>query len=212
MATIQKGILGGFSGTVGTVVGANWRGQDVIRSRPKKGQRTPTEQQLMQRIKFGLVTQFLAPLGPLTRAWYGNPAGVKSRRNLAVSYHIKDAVIGVYPDYTMDYTKVIVTKGELPSVQEPAVTPATGAVLDFAWADNSDQGLAKPDDLFLAVIYNEARNLFEYRHTAARNAAAFEFSLPASWTGDSVQCWISFISADLKKQANSTFMGAQVLI
>jgi hypothetical protein len=26
MARISKGILGGFSGKVGTVVGANWRG------------------------------------------------------------------------------------------------------------------------------------------------------------------------------------------
>lgn len=35
MATLNKGILGGFSGKVGTVVGANWRGLDIIRSRPK---------------------------------------------------------------------------------------------------------------------------------------------------------------------------------
>jgi hypothetical protein len=42
MAKFNKGILGGFSGTVGTVVGANWRGMDVMRSRPKKSGSTPT--------------------------------------------------------------------------------------------------------------------------------------------------------------------------
>ena len=34
MAEIKKGILGGFSGKVGPVVGANWRGKDIIRSTP----------------------------------------------------------------------------------------------------------------------------------------------------------------------------------
>ncbi len=35
MAEIKKGILGGFSGKVGTVVGVNWRGKDIIRSYQK---------------------------------------------------------------------------------------------------------------------------------------------------------------------------------
>ena len=30
MAEIKKGILGGFSGKVGTVVGANWRGTNIL--------------------------------------------------------------------------------------------------------------------------------------------------------------------------------------
>ena len=212
MGTISKGILGGFSGKVGTVVGANWRGMDVIRSVPKKIQRTPTESQMIQRLKFALVTQFLAPVGPLTRSWYGQPSGVKSRRNLAVSYHIKEAVTGVNPDFMMDYVKVIMTKGELPSVQEPDVVPAAGALLGCSWEDNSDQGLANPDDLFLIVIYNETRKLFDYQHTAARSALSFNMQLPATWTGEEVQCWVSFISADEKKQANSIYMGAMVLL
>ena len=78
MATIQKGILGRFSGKVGTVVGANWRGQDVIRSVPKKSTRIPIELQQEQRLKFRLASKFLAPIAPLTRNWFGQPAGVKS--------------------------------------------------------------------------------------------------------------------------------------
>ena len=42
MANISKGILGGFSGKVGTIVGANYRGKDIIRSVPKKSGRKPT--------------------------------------------------------------------------------------------------------------------------------------------------------------------------
>ena len=32
MGTIKKGILGGFSGKVGTVIGAAWKGIDYMRS------------------------------------------------------------------------------------------------------------------------------------------------------------------------------------
>jgi hypothetical protein len=34
MGKISKGILGGFSGTVGTVVGGKWKGIDYMRSKP----------------------------------------------------------------------------------------------------------------------------------------------------------------------------------
>ena len=43
MAEIKKGILGGFSGKVGTVVGVNWRGRDIIKKKKKKSKRRSTD-------------------------------------------------------------------------------------------------------------------------------------------------------------------------
>ena len=37
MATFEKGILGGFSGKVGNVVGSRWRGKNIMRSLPQRG-------------------------------------------------------------------------------------------------------------------------------------------------------------------------------
>ena len=92
MATISKGILGGFSGKVGTVVGANWRGKDIIRSVPKTGHRTATDKQLLQQMKFKLVVTFLQPLKSIQNLYFGSESGAKSRVNLAVSYTINEAV------------------------------------------------------------------------------------------------------------------------
>ena len=36
MAKIEHGILGGFSGTVGTVIGGSWKGIDTMRSKAKR--------------------------------------------------------------------------------------------------------------------------------------------------------------------------------
>lgn len=75
MATLNKGILGGFSGKVGTVVGANWRGLDIIRSRPKISKRNPTEKQLEQQMKFKLAISFLQPLSQSSRCISGRRVG-----------------------------------------------------------------------------------------------------------------------------------------
>ncbi|OCA74226.1 DUF6266 family protein [Chryseobacterium arthrosphaerae] len=92
MARITKGILGGFSGKVGTIVGANWRGKDIIRSIPTPSNRPPSEKQMLQQMKFKLVVSFLRPLGAIQKKYFGLNSGSKSRINLAVSYTINEAV------------------------------------------------------------------------------------------------------------------------
>jgi hypothetical protein len=67
MGRIKKGILGGFSGKVGTVVGANWKEISYMRSLPQKVKNPRTEAQRKQRSKFLLVVNLLKPLNPLLR-------------------------------------------------------------------------------------------------------------------------------------------------
>ena len=79
MGTYNKGILGPFSGKVGTVIGVTWRGMDIMRSLPKKGNHTPTAIQLLQREKFSFVTDFLTPINPVLSRFYGANSGSKTR-------------------------------------------------------------------------------------------------------------------------------------
>lgn len=65
MATIKKGILGGFSGKVGTVIGGNWKGIDYMRSLPKKSSKPATALQNDQRIKFTIAMAFIKPISKL---------------------------------------------------------------------------------------------------------------------------------------------------
>ena len=115
MATFEKGILGGFSGKVGNVVGARWRGKNVMRSLPQRGDYTPTERQEEQRQKFRTVIRFLSPISGVLDLYFGSPQGDKSRINLATSYHLKDAVVNTAQGMVMDYAKVLISKGDLRS-------------------------------------------------------------------------------------------------
>lgn len=85
MAIYNQGILGAFTGTVGTVVGANWRGKNVMRSRPRSTKRTPTLAQQQHRDKFAKMAKFLNPLRNILNKYYGNNIEYKSRFNMAMS-------------------------------------------------------------------------------------------------------------------------------
>jgi hypothetical protein len=171
MGTFNKGILGGFSGKVGTVVGFNWRGLDVMRSLPKKSGRQPSEKQLIVQARFTLTAHFLAPIKAILSAYFGQPSAEKSRYNLAFSYHNKEAIIGTYPDYEIDFQKVIVSKGELLNVEQPTVVAQSGAELKYSWIDNTGEGEAKATDTVLVVVFNPARSLFSYKEMAAERVA-----------------------------------------
>jgi len=72
MGTIKQGILGGFSGKVGNVVGASWKGIDYIRSLPSSVSNPRTPGQVTQRTKFSMVQSFLTSMIPVIRVGFKN--------------------------------------------------------------------------------------------------------------------------------------------
>lgn len=87
MGKFNDGIFGSFSGRVGNVVGANWRGIDVLRKRPrKKPNRTATANQLEHRAKFAAVVEFLNPIKEVAGAYFSRETKSKSRYNLATGF------------------------------------------------------------------------------------------------------------------------------
>ena len=207
MGTYNKGILGPFSGKVGTVVGANWRGKDVMRSLPKKTDRTPTATQLLQREKFTAVSDFLTPISNVLSLFYGSGSGELTRRNQAMSYHMKEAVNYVDPNFEIVFDKVQISKGDLLGVQNPTVMSPDPGVIKFNWDDNSEQGSAKATDQLVVVLYSPAEDLY---YTNG-NAAGVTIPLPTYFAGLEVQSWITFASATGKSYATSVYLGAVVI-
>lgn len=71
MATFSKGILGGYSGKVGNVVGVRWRGKDILRSLPSKNTQAATQAQLNQRDRFTVAMRFVTPIKDILSAYFG---------------------------------------------------------------------------------------------------------------------------------------------
>lgn len=208
MGTYNKGILGPFSGKVGTVVGTSWRGKDIMRSLPKKTNRTATEIQQLQRDKFTFVSEFLTPMSPVLTKYFGSGSGEQTRRNQAMSYHMKEAVSYTEPDFEILYNKVQISKGDLLGVQNATVASPTVSEVVFNWEDNSGQGSAKTTDRLIVVLYAPESGLYHLLLDAAtRNERNVTLTLPDYLSGQVLQSWITFASADDKSYATSIYMG-----
>ena len=104
MGTYLKGILGPFSGKIGTVIGSTWNGIEYMRSLPRPSGKAPTDLQLIQRAKFGLATGFLSPIRAILNVGFKSLAVKQTGFNVATSQVVKEAITGTYPDLEIDYS------------------------------------------------------------------------------------------------------------
>ena len=208
MGTIKKGILGGFSGKVGTVVGSSWKGISYMRSLPQKVRNPRTEPQKSQRSKFALSLGLLQPMTALLRTGWKLYAHRQSPFNAAMSYTINNVIIGSYPDYEIAASKLLVSRG--------ALTPAASGVaaiesgnLVFYWNDNSGVKSAKATDKALIAVLNIAKGEAITDNAGAVRATGLQtVALPAEWSGDSAEAYLGFISEDGREVANSVYLGS----
>ncbi len=208
MAQIKKGILGGFSGKVGTVVGAHWRGKDIIRSLPTPSKKPPTELQLMQRLKFSTVVQFLQPLGPILNQFFGSKHEVKTRQNLATSYTLINAVDVVNFKPSIRYDRVLITKGELLGFQNLTVSFSQHKEFDISYENNSNQGNALATDNVNFVSYCIDLNLFHIMgNVVTRNLYPISLHVPEMWQGTEIVVWLYLTNAEQTHASTSAYGG-----
>ena len=209
MGTIKKGILGGFSGKVGTVVGASWKGIAYMRSLPQKVRNPRTEPQRMQRSKFALTMNFLKPITGLLRTGWKMYAHRQSPINAAMSYAIANAITGTYPNYAIDPGKILISRGGLSPALNASATAVAGGTVTFAWSDNSGSSTAGQTDKALLAVVNPAKSEAVFDTAGAtRSDTTMSVNLPADWVGETVDAYIGFISEDSKDIANSVYLGS----
>ncbi|HLU84819.1 MAG TPA: DUF6266 family protein [Vicingaceae bacterium] len=210
MARQLGGIMDGFSGTIGNIIGYRWRGQDFIRSRPSRTKkRKPTKAQKLQREKFAMVMQFLNGIREVVDQFYGQPEKTKSRFNLALSYHLKEAVIqDSNQRFAMDYQRVLVSMGELREVEQVSYTKNPGRVISLSWVNNSRQGNAEATDLLHAVVYCPRLKEFRsYPDLASRASEWTSFQLPLSFKNKELHLWVYMTSLSKKEKSLNTYLG-----
>lgn len=195
MGTIKKGILGGVSGAVGNVVGANWKGIDYLRIKPSNVSNPNTDLQSTQRLKFSAVLKFLQPITEFIRVGFKAYAIKMSAFNAAFSYNYHNALTGSYPDFGLDYAKVLVSRGNLPGAVNPACTSTDPGKVNLTWEPNAAGGMALDSDTMLVVIFEPASTQAVYLLNAGvRSDGSAEVSVPADFSGQTVHCFISFMA------------------
>jgi hypothetical protein len=209
MGKINLGILGGFSGKVGNVVGGKWKGISYMRARSTSVSNPRTDGQMNQRTKFALVLSVLKPMTGFLRVGYKKYAINQTAFNAAMSYMLNNAITGSSSaDYSIDLSKVLVSRGNLTGAANAKATSANG-VVTLTWDDNSGNGTATQTDKALIVVLNstKAESVFDAGGNQ-RVAGTEDISVPADWVGESVEVFLGFITADGKEVANSVYLGS----
>jgi len=212
MGKINQGILGRFSGKVGNVVGGTWKGIGYMRIMPASVANPQTVPQLDQRQKFSLTMSFLQPLSQFLKTGFKSFAVKMTGINAAMSYNFHHAVTGAYPNYTVDYPNALVARGNLAPALNPTAASTVAGTIVFTWDDNSGEIGASALDKSLIVVYNPVKHqAVTVNELAERADGTQTVTVPDSFSGDLVQCYMAFIAAD-GTVSNSGFAGAVTVL
>ena len=197
MATYKQGILGGFSGRIGNVIGAFWKGRQVMRIRAATVNDANTVRQQEQRLKFKLMVSFINAHKALVNWGFGAYDRTMSAMNAAVSLNFKSAITGIFPNLTIDLPKVILSKGSLPGFEDNIVTSTLPNTISLDWLDNTGTFNALgTDNLMVSVVDDASLEVILFPNAAKRADEEIMLTLPALWTAKHVTVYTFFVNED----------------
>lgn len=208
MAIFSKGILGGFSGKVGNVIGSTWRGKDVLRSLPTKRNRVATQSQLDQQEKFSLILKFMSTMTALLNTTYKAYGKGISAVNAAVSYNLQNGISGAASPFNLNYPTILLSRGDLPNTSSATAVAEAGNAVKFTWENNAGLGKAKATDKVILVVYCPALSHTVYIQGGNMRSELTQSLTVAAFTGETVETWLAFIADNGTVVSNSMYTGS----
>lgn len=209
MARLSSGIFGPIHGKLGSVVGAVWKQTAYLRTMPAENKtgRKATTGQIACREKFKFVQEWLQVFYPYITIGFKNYAKDKTEINAAFSKNYHEATVGVYPDLSIDYSKVILSKGRLPglyAVQHQLTAPDE---LRLNWRQNQNDDSCYDDQVMLVVYSSELKIADGFIGGSNRADLQCIFKLNPKLIGKPLDVYVSVVSLNGKKVSNSEYLG-----
>jgi hypothetical protein len=152
MARVQQGILGGFSGKIGNIVGSSWKGIAVMKTKPLSVANPKTAAQTAQRTDFKDAVDFAKVINSqIIKPLWDRFADRMSGFNDFISKNIGD----IKPGSDLA-SKVKISTGQMAAtaISSASLDPATNQ-LTISWADDSGEGFKLADDEAYIVVFDE---------------------------------------------------------
>lgn len=210
MAKYSRGTFGLISGTVNNAVGASWRGVNYLRNVAKKSNKAPSTGQLAVQAKLVLAASQLARIKTVLNLGFSDKKLNKTTGyNAAVREFINTAIVGEYPDFSVDYTKMQLSKGSLNTLKYVKLT-ALNAVLTIEWVAVEDSLLGNTDDEVLVLLYNSTSDEYMTNMSAKRYDGELILEL-AEVPGSTIEVWLFCVSKDRKSVSTSQYVGKVIV-
>ncbi|WP_069660916.1 DUF6266 family protein [Arcticibacter eurypsychrophilus] len=203
MAQFNQGVLGAFSGKVGSVVGSNWRDIDYMRGLPKQSSKPATAKQLLIREKFRLLIQFLTLVKSVINQGFKNEDTRRATAfNLAFTAN-KDAFAGTDTEPVLDFSKMIFSKGSGVSKATGCKIVADGdGVLTVTWDAISGNAQALTDEATV-VLYCEEDKEVVVHEGVLRSLNTAQVEIPSNWSSCTIHGYVYMTSKEDKNSLTS---------
>lgn len=205
MATFKQGILGGFSGKVGGVIGSSWKGIDTMRSQPSSVTNPRTNAQVANRSRFKSVSQLAAALlttivKPLNDRFAQKMSGFNDfcQRNASAF----DTLGAFVP------ANLVLSRGKLsaPAELEQVNADYTQAVIGYS-SDLIGSFDSATDKVYAAVIGKNGDIFGVSSGLVNREFAEITIQTPTGRSAaDPGTCYLSFLRADGTQVSNSSYI------
>jgi hypothetical protein len=203
--------MGGFiQGRIGNLVYYVKNGKQMVREAGKMT-KPPTLPQLQNRMELAVAVAFLRPLTEFINV--GFTVGQKDYQkgktsyNLAVAYNKPNAVTGSYPDVVVDFTKVMVSNGNIDMAMLPSMA-LTAEGIRFEWLCPLDTIWPRHTDEVMMLAYFPVLAKAVYVTAGVKRSAGTDvLALPEELLAEYMEVYISFVANDRKAAARSTYLG-----
>jgi len=213
MAIVQNPITGRTTGKFSTAVFSKQFGKNTMRSKPLEVKNPRTLAQREQRAKFSLLVELARKFLTFIRTSFKQTAIGMSEFNSFMQTNINEVISGAFPDYTIDYDQLIVSKGTLTGATGETASAIAGNSVTIDWVDNSGVGDALSTDKALMLILNPNSSNVVYDTTLKTRAdQTADLVVPNDWIGEEVYVYLSFMNETGDKVADSSFVGSVTIV
>jgi hypothetical protein len=205
MAVIKKGILGGFKGKAGAVVGYRLMDQDIMRGLAELRSSSVTNKEMANRWKFNVSQSWLQPITEVLRIGF---AGFKANChgfNGAKSFVSNNSIHGLYPFYYVDPALACISHGQLFAGTGLKAELGADRNVVFTW---DKEGPFAYNDRAIAVAYDiNGKNAIYDVGIAKRSIGTATLQLDEEFSGTETHVYLGFVTEDRKERSISQYLG-----
>jgi len=200
-----------FQGKVGNLVGCRGPFGYYIRQLPAATAKAPTPAQLAVRQRMKIVVAFLAPLRSAIYQGFCGPGRLNKTAafNRATSHALNHAVRGTYPDLAIAPEGVLLSRGPLAGLFNPACVLLDGRIR-LTWANAGSVFTAHDDDVVSLLIYNPQAGTAQLTE-GPREACTATLSVADEPPGSRLLAYAYACSRQGKRYSDSQFLGEFVV-
>lgn len=207
------GILDGFVGKVGTVVGSFWKGKPVMRAYKRQVADAKTEAQELLRTRFAAIGSLSGAFISAIRLGFKEVAKRKkwTEGDVFVNENWNCVNADTPGAATVDYTELVIAKGNLPEAQFGAASFSEPLSVEVPMTDSSEVIGASALDKVYLFVYSPEAGAGMLGDVKFRPDESIACTVPAYWNGHRVHVWGFAIGGGADNMgviSNSRYLGS----